>query len=247
LNKEAYIYSIIYIAIRNCIYLSLYLLHQRSSEGAAFNVSSFWFFFQKERIRARAKFETLKINFFIKHQLMDILFLDQAANTGYCIYDESKQRIVEVGNWKLTPKHEELSLYRHMEKIINEDGIGRIVAEEIYDNPDKKRAFKKLAAYRGMINMASSAYSLQAPYYMENIRAKEEFFSIIGHKAKERALAIKGIEGKEKVMRKVKGYGYTPETFDEADSIMIAIAYLRKVGSPLIHPDNTKENFPFKL
>jgi Holliday junction resolvasome RuvABC endonuclease subunit len=169
---------------------------------------------------------------------MNILFLDQARNTGYCIYDDNKQQITEVGNWKLKVDCEEMSLYNHIAKIISTGDVERIIAEDIYNDPDKKGAYQKLSGYRAIILMASQAHSLPAPYFMDNIRAKQVLFGIAGYNAREKALAIKGKEGKERVMYKVKSYGYTPATFDEADSLMIAIAYLRFYKFPLTYPNN---------
>lgn len=168
---------------------------------------------------------------------MNILFLDTARKTGYCIYDGSKHRIAKVGNWKLEIDREEMSLYNRVAEIIELENIGHIVSEDIYRDPDKKGVYQKLCGYRAVILMASQVYNLPAPYFMNNIKVKQILFEIAGPKAVERALSLKGIEGKETVMRKVKSYGYTPATYDEADALMLAIAYLEIYRFPLTHPE----------
>ena len=156
-----------------------------------------------------------------------VLFLDTAAKTGCCIYH--KGRIIDVENFRLKKEIEELDLYCKLNEIITKNGITKIVAEDIYNG--EKTAFAKLSGYQGIIRLTAQQHSCQV-LFLGNLRAKKIIFGIIGKNTDERAMKV----SKQAVMNKIKSYGYTPKTEDEADSLMIAVAYLTANGYEINHP-----------
>ena len=160
---------------------------------------------------------------------MKVLFLDTAAKTGYCIYH--KGRIIDVENFRLEKEEKELELFYKLNEIIAKNEITKIVAEDIYDGG--KTAFAKLSDYQVIIRLTAQKHNCQVSFF-ENLRAKKYIFGIIGKNTDERAMKV----SKQAVMNKIRSYGYTPKTEDEADSLMIAVAYLTANGYEINHPAN---------
>lgn len=150
----------------------------------------------------------------------NILVIDTATQSGFCVYNARKQQITVSGNFKLKQGCEFDCLRKKVERLASRYHIKMIVVEDVYFDKRYKAVYHKLMEYRGVIQLVCHLNGLEFDV-IPNLVAKKYVF---GDWNKAKCIT------KVRICDWVRGYGYAPSSLDESDSIMLCVGYCLKNG-----------------
>lgn len=153
----------------------------------------------------------------------NILSIDQARITGYCIY--KKSMIKASGVWKFSTDHLKrlLEFYNKLITVIKRERITQIVAEDIYDGINK--AVVSLGEMRGVLLLISEKTGIPICF----ISPKEHKYSLTGNQ----------YANKSETMNRLTRMGYKFKDDNEADAISIMLHYLKSNHLPILMSDTS--------
>lgn len=149
-----------------------------------------------------------------------ILAIDQATKCGWALYRDGK--IISSGVWNFTSKTigRKLSkFYSQLKKIVESESVSEIVAEDIYLDTSRPKAFQRLGEMRGMLLLIGELYNIPI-----------NFIEPSEHK---RYLCRSSYASKEDTQQAIErlGYGHIASN-DEADAIAILLTYIQVPTRP---------------
>ena len=155
-----------------------------------------------------------------------ILSLDIATNTGFAIYENGI--ITKYGLWKLDKQcryNRRNGLSEYIKQIIDQYKITVIIAEDIFFNPKKPKAYSALKELQKVLKVVCQ----QTDIPLELITPIDAKRSTTGN----------SVAFKEQVVSVINSYGYdlgTVKVDDIADAISIMLTYLKRYYLPITHP-----------
>lgn len=144
-----------------------------------------------------------------------ILALDTATKCGWALYSNGK--IVDSGVWDFTAKTigRKLSkFYTQLKKIVERGKVSEIVAEDIYIDTSRPKAFQRLGEMRGLLLLIGELYDIPISFIEPSKHKSYLCRSNYATKA-DTQMALQRL-----------GYGQI-ESNDEADAIAILLTYIQ--------------------
>lgn len=149
-----------------------------------------------------------------------ILALDTATKCGWALHRDGK--IIDSGVWDFTAKTigRKLSkFYSLLKTIVERESVSEIVAEDIYIDTSRPKAFQRLGEMRGLLLLIGELYDIPI-----------NFIEPSEHK---RYLCRSSYASKEDTQQAIErlGYGHIASN-DEADAIAILLTYIQVPTRP---------------